>query len=135
MPSNISRARLHKAFNEGRRSATTEGAENPYDNPKLRQLWEQGRAGERAGQIKTPIPPLQHGETRAQRVQQNPPGAKRAARPSSGPAQRPPRRGGGGGGAGGSGGGGYRGGGGGGGGYRGGGGGGGGGYRGGPRSR
>ena len=132
MPSNISKARLHKAFNEGRRSATSEGAENPYDNPKLRQLWEQGRAGERAGQIKTPIPPLQHGETRAQRAQHNPPGSKRAARP---PAQsRPPRRHSPGGGGGyGGGGGGYRGGG--GGGYRGGGGGSGGGRGGPPRSR
>ena len=107
MPSSISKSRLHKAFNEGRRSATTETAENPYDNPKLRQMWEQGRTQQRAGELKTPIPALEHGETRAQRAPQNPPGSKRANRPPARP------RGGYGGGRGG--GGGYRGGGGGGG--------------------
>ena len=81
MPSNISKTRLRKAFNEGRRSATTEAAENPYDNPKLKQLWDQGRTMQRAGEIKTPIPPLEHGETRAQRAPQNPPGSKRANKP------------------------------------------------------
>ncbi len=40
MPSNLSRARLSKAFNEGRRSATDKVAENPYSNEKLRTLWE-----------------------------------------------------------------------------------------------
>jgi hypothetical protein len=85
VPSSISKARLHKAFNEGRRSATVETAENPYDNAKLRQLWEQGRTQQRAGEIKTPIPPLAHGETRAQRAPQNPPGSKRAARPPARP--------------------------------------------------
>lgn len=85
MPSNIPMARLRKAFNEGRRSATIEAAENPYDNQKLRELWEQGRAQERAGEIKTPIPPLGHGETRARRAVQNPPGSKRAARPAPRP--------------------------------------------------
>src|SRR5215213_8053023 len=106
MPSSISKTRLRKAFNEGRRSATSPSAENPYDNEKLRKLWQEGRAQQQAGTIKTPLPPLEHGETRAQRAPQNPPGTKRAARPA------PPPRGGGG----------YRGGG--GGGYRGGGGGG-----------
>jgi hypothetical protein len=81
VPSNISKARLHKAFNEGRRSANVETAENPYDNPKLRQLWEQGRTQQMAGEIKTPIPPLEHGETRAQRAPRNPPGSKAASRP------------------------------------------------------
>jgi len=81
VPSNLPKARLRKAFNEGRRSATVDGAENPYDNAKLRQLWEDGRAQQRAGEIKTPIPPLEHGETRAQRGTQNPPGSKRASNP------------------------------------------------------
>ena len=93
MPSNIPMARLRKAFNEGRRSATTEIAENPYDNAKLRQLWEHGREQQRAGQITTPIPPLEHGETRAQRAVHNPPGSKQrggSSRPSG-----PPRGGGG----------------------------------------
>ena len=85
MPSNIPMARLRKAFNEGRRSAASEIAENPYDNAKLRQLWEQGRTKERAGELKDPIPPLEHGETRARRAVQNPPGTKKAARPAPRP--------------------------------------------------
>lgn len=98
MPSNISKARLHKAFNEGRRSAAVEGADNPYDNPKLRQLWDEGRTKQRAGEITAPIPPLQHGETRAQRAPQNPPGTKRAAKPAPRPRGGGGYRGGGGGG-------------------------------------
>ena len=86
MPSNISKARLHRAFNEGRRSAREPNAENPYDNPKLRQLWEQGRTREQAGEITIPLPPLAHGETRAQRAPQNPPRPKRP-----GPPKRPQR--------------------------------------------
>lgn len=92
MPSNISKARLHKAFNEGRRSATAANAENPYDNSKLRQLWEKGRTQQLAGELKTPVPPLEHGETRAVRAPQRPP----RPRPVSAPASRsalPPRRG------------------------------------------
>lgn len=81
-------ARLRKAFNEGRRSAASEIAENPYDNLKLRQLWEQGRAKQRAGELKDPVPPLVHGETRARRAVQNPPGSKRAAKAAR-PAPRP----------------------------------------------
>jgi hypothetical protein len=107
VPSSISKARLRKAFDEGRRSATSE-VQNPYDNPKLQKLWEQGRTMQRNGEIKTPIPQLAHGETRAERVKHNAPGTKPAARP----APRPrggggfgPRRDGGGGGGGGSGGG------------------------------
>ena len=110
MPSSISKSRLRKAFDEGRRSATSETAQNPYDNPKLRKLWDDGRARQRAGELTTPIPALEHGETRAQRAPQNPPGTKRANKPAP-----PPRgrggygggygRGGGGGGGGGSGGG------------------------------
>ena len=123
MPSSISKARLHKAFNEGRRSATVESAENPYDNPKLRQLWELGRTKQRAGEVKIPLPPLIHGETRAQRAPQNPPGSKRPARPAPRPRNSPYGGGRGGGGGGYGGGGGNRYGGGGGGGYGGGGGG------------
>ena len=124
MPSNISKTRLRKAFNEGRRSAPLEVAENPYDNPKLKLLWDQGRTMQRAGQLETPIPPRQHGETRAQRTPRNPPKPRqqRPSRPTGGPRGSSGGYGGGGGGYGG-GGGGY-GGGGGGGGYRGGGGGG-----------
>ena len=92
MPSNISRARLRKSFNEGRRSATSETATNPYAHPKLRQLWEDGRAQQRAGTLTTPIPPLEPGERRAERVQHNPPGSKRANQPPP----RPRRPGGGG---------------------------------------
>jgi hypothetical protein len=77
VPSNISKTRLSKAFNEGRRSAREATAENPYDNPKLRRLWDQGRTQEQAGGIKTPLPPLAHGETRAQRIPRNPPQPKR----------------------------------------------------------
>jgi len=110
VPSSISKARLRKAFDEGRRAANSE-VPNPYDNPKLQALWEQGRTMQRAGQIKTPIPPLAHGETRAERVKHNPPGTKAAARPAP-RRPGPPRRGGpggfgGGGGSGGGGGGGF----------------------------
>lgn len=87
MPSNIPKARLRKAFDEGRRSAADQVVENPYDNPKLRQLWEQGRAMQQAGQVQVPIPPLEPGETRARRAPQNPPGTKRASAPR--PAPRP----------------------------------------------
>ena len=80
MPSNISKARLHKAFNEGRRSAAVESVANPYDNAKLRALWEKGRAQQRAGELKTPIPLMAHGETRAQRAPLNPPRTRPASR-------------------------------------------------------
>ena len=88
MPSNISRGRRQKAFDEGRRSATTAVAENPYDNPTLRRLWEEGRAQQQAGTIDAPIPPLAHGETRAQRHPRNPP------KPKAPPRRPPPRYGG-----------------------------------------
>jgi hypothetical protein len=94
VPSNISKARLHKAFNEGRRSATSETAENPYDNPKLRRLWDEGRTQQRAGTITTAVPPLEHGETRAQRVPHNPPGSKPPSRPAPRPRGNAPRYGG-----------------------------------------
>jgi hypothetical protein len=71
MPSNIPQPRRRKAFNEGRRSVK-EAAENPYDNPTLRRLWEQGRAQQGAGSLLTPVPPLEHGETRARRAPRNP---------------------------------------------------------------
>ena len=98
MPSSISKTRLRKAFDEGRRSASSESAQNPYDNPKLRQLWEDGRAKQRAGQLSTPIPALAHGQTRAQRAVHNPPGSKRASAPPPRPRHRPGGGGGGGGG-------------------------------------
>ncbi|MGB7160891.1 MAG: hypothetical protein WBD40_22700, partial [Tepidisphaeraceae bacterium] len=71
MPSNISKTRLRKAFDEGRRSAASEAAQNPYDNAKLKKLWDEGRAQQRAGTLKTPIPALEPGETRATRAVQN----------------------------------------------------------------
>ena len=89
MPSNISKARLQKAFNEGRRAAA-ENIENPYDNPKLRKLWDEGRAQQRAGQLTSPIPQLEHGETRAQRAAHNPPGSGAARRPPPRPRPRGP---------------------------------------------
>jgi hypothetical protein len=79
MPSNISQARRTKAFDEGRRSAKDSKAENPYANVKLQKLWEQGRAQQLSGQISTPIPALEHGETRAQRP------LPKALRPASPP--------------------------------------------------
>ncbi len=88
MPSNISKVRLRKAFNEGRRSATVESAQNPYDNPKLRDLWEQGRAKQKAGELKDPIPALEPGETRAQKIQHNPPGSAKPAPRRPGPPRR-----------------------------------------------
>ena len=88
MPSNLSKGRQHKAFNEGRRSATVEHAQNPYDNAKLRALWEKGRAMQRAGELKAPVPQMEHGETRAQRAPQNPPGTKPVVRRPSGPGPR-----------------------------------------------
>jgi hypothetical protein len=66
--SNLSHARREKVFNEGRRSAREEHAENPYDNAKLRQLWELDRTQQRSGAIEAPIPPLAHAETRARRI-------------------------------------------------------------------
>jgi hypothetical protein len=94
VPSSISKTRLRKAFNEGRRSATVEMADNPYDNVKLQKLWEEGRRQQRAGEIKTPLPPLEHGETRAQRAIQNPPKPKRSLGPTPRGRSFPPRGGG-----------------------------------------
>src|SRR5688500_10851028 len=98
MPSSISKARLRKAFNEGRRSANEPGAENPYDNPKLRQLWEDGRSQQLAGQLKVPSPPMEQGETRAMRPL---PKGQKPPRQAGGPRQRSGGFGGGGGGRGG----------------------------------
>jgi len=87
MPLNISKGRLRKAFNEGRRSAAAEASSNPYDNAKLRELWEKGRAMQRAGELTTHIPAMEHGKTRAVRVQrapQKPPGEKPMSRPPGG---------------------------------------------------
>jgi hypothetical protein len=92
VPSNLSKTRLHKAFNEGRRAAKEEKAQNPYDHPKLRQLWDQGRTQQRAGEITTPIPPLAHGETRAQRPLPAGRPMSSLPRPSSGRPQQFPRR-------------------------------------------
>ena len=93
MPSNISKERRNRAFDEGRRAAFQPKAENPYDNPTLRELWVRGRTMERAGQIALPIPPLPKGKTRAR-----PPRIKQASpqvpqpdppRPVSGQPQSP----------------------------------------------
>lgn len=89
MPSSISKARLNKAFNEGRRSATLPSAVNPYDNPKLRQLWENGRAKQQAGELKTPMPPLAQGKTRARREPQLPGRSIGPSRPTSRPRNSP----------------------------------------------
>ena len=90
VPATLSMSRRRKAFNEGRRSAAEAAAENPYDNPTLRRLWELGREQQRAGDLTTPIPPLARGETRAHRSPQNPPGTKLAA-PRPRPAHTPVR--------------------------------------------
>jgi hypothetical protein len=92
MPSNLSRGRLSKAFNEGRRAAFDKVGENPYQNPKLRLLWEKGRSEQLAGTLKTPIPPLEKGKTRARQP------LPRGQKPPLRPAKRPfrPRDGGGG---------------------------------------
>ena len=58
VPASLSKTRLRKAFAEGRRSAVEPAAENPYDNPKLRRLWDLGRAQQQAGALATPIPRL-----------------------------------------------------------------------------
>lgn len=68
----ISISRRQKAFDEGRRSAKVAAARNPYENTKLRDLWERGRAQEQAGTLTTPIPPLAHGKTRAREPGQPP---------------------------------------------------------------
>ena len=68
MASSISKSRLRRAFDEGRRSAPVEVAENPYDNPKLQHLWERGRSQQRAGELKDPVPLLEPGETPAVRT-------------------------------------------------------------------
>jgi hypothetical protein len=92
VPSNISRSRRQKAFNEGRRAANEPNNQNPYDHPTLRRLWDEGRRQQQAGEIKTPIPPLAHGETRAQRPLPKPPGSQRPPPPRSSRDTRGPRR-------------------------------------------
>jgi hypothetical protein len=92
MPSNISKARLTKAFDEGRRAAADKVGDNPYQNPKLRQLWEQGRTKQLAGELKTPIPPLEHGKARARTPMPGsprPPARKPPFRPRDGFGNRP----------------------------------------------
>ena len=66
-------SRRQKAFDEGRRSAKVAHARNPYENPKLKELWIKGREQEQAGTIKTPLPPLAHGKTRARAPGRNQP--------------------------------------------------------------
>lgn len=88
MPSNLSIARRRKAFDEGRRSATHPAAENPYDQSKLRQLWELGRSQQQSGELESPAPAREVGEGEAQRAPRNPPRPKpprRSSPPSSGP--------------------------------------------------
>jgi hypothetical protein len=94
VPSTISKIRLRKAFNEGRRSANEPAAENPYDNPKLRKLWDEGRRRQQAGEIELPLPPLEHGQTRAMRTPRNPPGSKRVTLRPKAPPRGPQRFGG-----------------------------------------
>ena len=84
MPLCTSKGRLHKAFNEGRRSAASEASSNPYDNGKLRELWEKGRALQRAGELTTHIPAMEHGETRAVRAPLKRTGEEQAPRPPGG---------------------------------------------------
>jgi hypothetical protein len=91
MPSNVSKARRRKSFDEGRRSAREVLTENPYDNPTLRRLWERGRTQEQGGQVAGAIPPLGHGETRARCVAPVPPDAPAPLLlPSRSPAGRSP---------------------------------------------
>src|SRR5687767_5723143 len=84
MPLSTSKGRLRKAFNEGRRSAASEAPSNPYDNAKLRELWEKGRAMQRAGELTTHIPAMEHGETRALRAPRKRAGEKPTSRPPGG---------------------------------------------------
>ena len=94
MPSNISPTRLTKAFDEGRRAAFDKLSTNPYQNPKLRQLWEKGRAQQLAGRLNTPIPPLAHGKTRARTPMKGSPrlgDRKPSFRPRDGFGNRPAR--------------------------------------------
>ncbi len=92
MPSNISRNRREKAFNEGRRSAESPTARNPYENAKLRQLWDGGRAKQLAGELKTPIPALDHGKTRARAANQSSPAPRSPGFSASNVRRNPPGR-------------------------------------------
>ena len=86
MPSNLSIARRRKAFDEGRRSVAYSAAVNPYDHPKLRQLWDLGRSQQQSGELKTAPPPREVGEGEAIRTPRNPPKPKqvRQRRPPPG---------------------------------------------------
>jgi hypothetical protein len=64
VPSNLSINRRRKAFIEGRRSAAHEVSRNPYEHPKLRDLWELGRTQQRSGELKTPVPPRKVAEAK-----------------------------------------------------------------------
>jgi hypothetical protein len=77
MPSRVSIIRRRRAFDEGRRSASEPNAQNPYDNPALKKLWETGRKAQASGQLTTPVPTLPIGERRAARVR---PGQQKRAR-------------------------------------------------------
>lgn len=88
MPSNLSLNRRRKAFLEGRRSAVHEGSRNPYQHPKLKELWELGRSQQRSGELKTPPPPRKVAATKAPRPVRKPQQRSRYSdRPS-----RPPNR-------------------------------------------
>jgi hypothetical protein len=65
MPSSVSLARRRKAFDEGRRAATDNFAKNPYANPALKKLWEEGLRQQKGGLLTTPVPQLKHGARRA----------------------------------------------------------------------
>lgn len=81
MPSNLSIRRRRKAFDEGRRSADKPAAQNPYDQPKLRQLWDLGRTQQQSGELKTPVPLRAQTEGEALRTPRNPPRPKQPKRP------------------------------------------------------
>ncbi|HEX8914984.1 MAG TPA: hypothetical protein VF796_21705 [Humisphaera sp.] len=89
MPSSVSQYRLRKAYDEGRRSANEPPESNPYDNPRLRRLWELGRTQQLDGTAQGPVPPLKPGESRAVRPTPGVPGGKPKGAPRR---PGPPRR-------------------------------------------
>jgi hypothetical protein len=72
VPSNLSLNRRRKAFLEGRRSAAHEVSRNPYQHPKLKELWELGRSQQRSGELKTPVPPRKVAEAKPPRPTRKP---------------------------------------------------------------
>jgi hypothetical protein len=66
MPSNVAIHRRRNAFNEGRRAARST-SQNPFDNPKLHELWERGKRLELVGAIKDAIPMRDGGKSASRR--------------------------------------------------------------------